>query len=30
MEPLEDSVGLGRLHLGFRVVDVVDGQEELR
>ena len=29
VEPLADAVGLRRLHFGFRVVNVVDRQEEL-
>ena len=29
VEAFADAVGLGRLYLGFGVVDVVDGQEEL-
>jgi len=29
VEPLADAVGLGRLHLGLCVVDIVDRQEEL-
>ena len=28
VEAFADAVGLGRLYLGFGVVDVVDGQEE--
>ena len=29
MEELADAVGLRRLHFGLRVIDVVDGQEQL-
>ena len=29
VEPFADAVGLGRFHLGFGVVDIVDCQEEL-
>lgn len=30
VEPLADAVRLGRFHLGLRVVDIVDRQEELK
>jgi len=29
VEPLADAVGLGRLNLGFRMINIVDRQEEL-